>query len=227
MSPLPARRFYMMRHGESLANVAGTLAGSIDSPLSPTGQAQARDARRIVETLPVPPVLIVHSALSRARDTARIVNESLCLPMREDADLGEINGGDLEGQSFDIFRDHVRQRKDPPGGERLDDFTARAVRAIARALSILPPDDPSPILIVAHGGIFRAFGELYGVSIRGVENCHLIDCIPDPEQGGFPWLLREYELTDQGARHKDTTLQIAPLVSTTISVAASSSGSKG
>lgn len=209
---LPARRFYMMRHGESLANVAGTLAGSIDSPLSPTGLAQARQARRVVETLPVPPALIVHSARSRARDTARIVNESLRLPMREDADLGEIHGGDLEGQPYDIFRDHVRQRKDPPGGERLDDFAARIGRAIARALSILPPDDPSPILIVAHGGTFRAFGELYGVSIRGVENCHLIDCIPDPEQGGFPWVLREYEPTGQGARHKDTTLQIAPLV---------------
>lgn len=208
---LPARRFYMMRHGESLANVAGTLAGSIDSPLSPDGLRQAREARRIVEALPVAPVLIVHSPLSRARDTALIMNEGLRLPMHEDAGLSEIDGGDLGGQPFDILRDHIKRREDPPGGERLADFTARVGRAIARALSILPPGDPSPILIVAHGGTFRAFGELYGVSIRGVKNCHLIECMPDPERAGFPWALCEYEMIGHVAQKTDTTIETSPL----------------
>lgn len=216
MTILPARRFYMMRHGESLANVADTLAGSIDSPLSPAGRQQAEDARRIVESLPAPPVLIVHSVLSRARDTARIVNAALRLPLHEEAGLAEINGGDLEGQPYDTFRGYVRRREDPPNGETLAAFTARAGAALSRALSILPPGDLSPVLIVAHGGIFRAFGELYGVSIRGVENCHITDFAPAPEKAGFPWELCEYEMTDHGARRIMTRLQIAPLVSAPI-----------
>lgn len=207
---LPARPFYMMRHGESEANVAGTLAGSIDSPLSLAGRAQAREARRIVETLPTAPALIVHSSLSRARDTARIVNEGLGLPLHEDAGLAEIDGGDLEGQPYEMFRACVQRGEDPPGGERLADFTARTGRALARALSMRPQDDPAPILIVAHGGTFRAFGDLYGVSIRGVGNCHLVACRPSDNHASFPWMVRDCILTAEGARLRPTALEIVP-----------------
>jgi len=92
--PIHLQHFYMIRHGETEANAARLMAGSLDSPLTPKGRQQAKDTQIIIENLEIKPRAIVHSQLSRARNTAKILNTNLNLPMHEDADLAEWHAGD-------------------------------------------------------------------------------------------------------------------------------------
>lgn len=73
----------MIRHGETEANKAHVFAGSLDSPLTEKGREQAELAQNPARALAIKPSVVVHSTLSRARDTASIINESLDLPMFE------------------------------------------------------------------------------------------------------------------------------------------------
>jgi broad specificity phosphatase PhoE len=186
----------MIRHGETEANLARTMAGSIDSPLTGTGRDQARAVHEIIKHLPVKPTLIVHSNLSRARDTAGIINEILGVPMLEDPDFAEIHAGDLEGVSWDLCT-HFDEWQDMPNGERFEDFFIRVRRAKNRALG----SNEGPVLIVSHGGVFRALAKIYGIEMPGVRNCHLHEFIPaipptDKISARFPWDVFHYDYNE-------------------------------
>jgi 2,3-bisphosphoglycerate-dependent phosphoglycerate mutase len=185
---IPARAFYMIRHGESTANLAQIVSGHRDVALTPRGIEQARAAARIVAGLQEKPSLILHSNLSRARDTAVILNEVLNIPMEEDPLLAEQFYGDWEGGSWDLYRQPIRDGMDPPGGETMVQFQNRIKEAIARHL----PRHPGRIMIVCHGGVFRAFGALYGEKIVGTENCVLHRFDPHPVNEAFPWNVQRF-----------------------------------
>ncbi len=199
---IPLRRFYMIRHGETEANAAQIMAGSLDSQLTPAGRDQARAVHRVIENLRDKPTLIIHSHLSRARDTATIINEALKVPMIEDADFAEIHAGDLEGAPWTDCH-HFDDYRDMPNGEKFEDFFARVRRAKNRILG----SGPGLPLIVSHGGVFRAFTKLYGISIPGVRNCHLHEFVPiqaDPENPAptFPWDAWHYDYESNVIRQR-------------------------
>lgn len=195
---IPLKRFYMIRHGETEANAAQIMAGSLDSPLTLAGREQARAVQDIVKNLPEKPTIVVHSHLSRARDTARIINESLGLPMIEDADFAEIHAGDLEGVPWSQCGDFDDWR-DMPNGERFEDFFERIKRAKRR---ILTSDTELP-LIVSHGGVFRALAKLYGMETPSVRNCHLHEFTPaDGKKSGLPWDVWHYDYDEAVIRSR-------------------------
>lgn len=191
---LPAKHFYMMRHGQTEANAGEYMAGSLDSPLTELGREQAFTAQKVILELDNQPIKIFHSHLSRARDTAAIVNEALDVDMVEDPDLAEICAGDMEGRPWseciDIFDGWVQT----PGGEHPDDFFVRIKRAKKRALN--ETQDGSP-LIVCHGGVMRGFGAIHGASAPAIfQNAHLYEFIPTPDPK-FPWQIFDYEICSQ------------------------------
>jgi len=191
---LPAKPFYMMRHGQTEHNAAEIMAGSTDSPLTALGREQAYAAQKVVREIAPYPVKIFHSNLSRARDTAAIVNEFLKVDMVEDADLAEICAGKMEGAPWadcmDIFDGWVQT----PGGEHPDDFFTRIKRAKSRALN--ETADGSP-LIVCHGGVMRAFGALYEKDAPAMfRNAHLYEFTPSNDQN-FPWQVFDYEICSE------------------------------
>lgn len=189
--PLPLKPFFMIRHGQTEANAAEIMAGSLDSPLTALGRDQAKAARDVVANLKQKPVAIYHSHLSRARDTAAIINEALNVEMREDADLAEIHAGEWEGVKYDACIHFLDDWAHPPGGETPDEFFERIKRGKSRAISA----HDEPVLIVCHGGVMRAFGELYGLRVPGrFENAHLYEFIPAAEQPRFPWQVHDYRL---------------------------------
>ena len=62
---LPAKAFYLIRHGESEANKAQIAAGGgIDSPLTEKGQQQAKDLAPLIASLEVQPT-VIRSAMQR------------------------------------------------------------------------------------------------------------------------------------------------------------------
>lgn len=189
-----AKHFYMIRHGETEANVAKIMAGSMDSPLTQNGIDQAKKAAGIVSMLNNKPKTIVHSHLSRARDTANHINALLNAPIYEDPDFAELNAGDWEGVPYDQCQELLVGWQTPPGGESFNEFCERLKRAKNTHLQ----RHPGPVLIVCHGGVFRAFGKIYGLNMPGVKNCHLYEFEPLPNTETFPWRVWEYGLNNEG-----------------------------
>lgn len=187
--PLPQKHFYMIRHGETEANAARIMAGSLDSPLTHVGKEQARSVQHIVMAMEIKPSVIVHSNLSRARDTAAIINEVLSVPMYEEPDIAELHAGDWEGVPYDECAELLSGWPTPPNGESFDAFCTRIARGKKRVLDAYN----GPVLIVSHGGVFRALGGLYGLQTPGVfRNCHMYEFMPAPERAFFPWDVYSY-----------------------------------
>lgn len=191
---LPAKHFYIIRHGETVANAARTLAGSLDTPLTDKGIAQAKQAATVIEKLPIQPQSVIHSHLSRARDTAEILNTSLKRPMFENPDLAEMDSGDWEGAPWgEIYSALIEEEQDTPNGETVTGFFERVRRGINHSLDHHAP----PPLIVCHGGVMRAVGRLYGIKSFGFKNCHLYEFEPNPVNDAFPWRVWQYD-QDEG-----------------------------
>jgi probable phosphoglycerate mutase len=148
LNPIP---FWFLRHGETDWNAQGLSQGTTDIPLNHVGLAQAERAARTLKDVPI--TTIVASPLSRARVTAEIVAKALALPVQLDRDLREVEFGEQEGQPMgDWYDDWIAGHHTPKGAETFAALRARAVTAINRATAL-----PGPVLVVAHGALWRAF----------------------------------------------------------------------
>jgi len=82
------------------------------------------------------------------------------------------------------FTDWVEDRYTPPGAETFASLRARAAGAVNRALTY-----PAPVLIVAHGAVFRALRADMGLE----PNVRLANAIPQfcepPKPGQTVWTL--------------------------------------
>lgn len=149
--------FWFLRHGETDWNAQNLSQGSIDIPLNPTGIAQAHAAAARLRHRGI--TTIMASPLSRARDTAEIVADVLGLEVQFDEGLREVSFGVQEGQSMgEWFSEWIDGKMTPEGGESFADLRARGVAAINRALL-----HPAPVLVVAHGALFRGLRQAMGL----------------------------------------------------------------
>jgi probable phosphoglycerate mutase len=154
MPGLTPTTFWFLRHGETDWNAQGLSQGRTDIPLNSVGLAQARRAARTLAGLPIetPIRTIVASPLLRARRTAEIAAEALGLPVSLDPDLQEVNFGEQEGLPMgDWYDDWIAGGYTPKGAETFAELRARTVRGINAAIA-----RPGPVLVVAHGALFRA-----------------------------------------------------------------------
>lgn len=181
---LPARPFYLIRHGQSEANAARiTAGGQLDSRLTPKGEAQARYLSPFLDKLTDKPDALYHSSMIRARDTAMFLNLTLKLPTAERTDLREHDMGEWEGVAWDITGPLLDSGQSPPGGENHSVFAQRIQSALT---DILNNGHDLPI-VVAHGGLFHAIGFMYEYGMSEVQNCHLHLFEPYPSYDLFPW----------------------------------------
>ena len=147
---LTPRAFWFLRHGETDWNARNLSQGNVDVPLNPVGIAQAATAAALLKSRGIRS--IVASPLSRARDTAQTVADLIGQPVHLDEELREVAFGTQEGQLMsEWFGEWVAGTATPEGAETFTALRARAVRAINRA-----QERESPLLIVAHGALFRA-----------------------------------------------------------------------
>ncbi len=164
-----------VRHGESEANAQGIMQGTLDSPLSERGREQAKVLGAWLKARDLQFEAAYCSPLSRARETAELLCESLGreAPVPE-PDIGEICAGDLQGldasqiaERFPSFMSReITTLGDfsEYGGESYDAVQERARRFLAalekghRNHAETPVErqevpEPQRILVVAHGGI--------------------------------------------------------------------------
>ncbi len=155
--PLPATAFWFLRHGETDYNAKGLSQGAIDVPLNANGRAQAAAAAPLLANRGL--IEIVSSPMLRTRETTAVVNETLGLPVRYEPALREVIFGGMEGKPLmPWFPEWLEGRYTPEGAETFAEVTARVDAAMARVLA-----GPGPVLVVAHGGVFRAIRDLMGL----------------------------------------------------------------
>jgi probable phosphoglycerate mutase len=171
------RPFYYLRHGETEANVAGTIAGSLDVELTVLGREQARRAASALADKPIS--AIYASSLRRARDTAQPIAEALQLPVTILAEIAERNWGDLEGMPRHTMVNGAK----PAGAESAEIFLQRVLSGFSRIDAAVP-------LIVAHSGVFRVLCRTLDiVETEGpVANALPLHFVPLPEGG---WRMEE------------------------------------
>lgn len=143
--------FFFLRHGQTEGNRT-RIVQSADIALNDTGLAQARQAARLLAGQPIRRILA--SDMTRAWTTAEIVAGPLGLPVTAEPGLRERWFGDLVGtSSLDLD-----WTADPPNGETLAGFVARARSAVAAALA-----HEATTLLVSHGGVLHVLLAALGV----------------------------------------------------------------
>jgi 2,3-bisphosphoglycerate-dependent phosphoglycerate mutase len=125
------------------------------------------------------------SPLGRARATAAIVAKAIGLAEVVDEGLREAAFGVEEGTTMgDWFPGWIKGDFVPEGGESFAALRARAVAALNRALA-----GPSPVLVVAHGALFRAVRVEMGLEgFSRTANAMPLWCEPG-QAPGQPWTL--------------------------------------
>lgn len=150
-----SRQLILVRHGQTVDNVAGIAQGWNDSALSETGQAQVQRLAERIATLN--PTALYSSPLGRALATAEAIAAATGLPITQVEDLREMSYGGWEGRSFlEVRRDdeplYQRWINDAeaacPNGESHADVRRRLERAIAKINSDRP-------VVVTHGTAIR------------------------------------------------------------------------
>ena len=190
LNPIP---FWFLRHGETDWNAQGLSQGSTDIPLNAVGLAQAERAARTLVGLGI--VTIIASPLVRARVTADIAAQALGLPVTLEEGLREVAFGEQEGEPMgDWYDDWIAGRYTPAGAESFATLLARAVGAVNRATA-----RPAPVLVVAHGALFRALRLAFGhePNVR-TPNALPILCEP-PSDGGAVWRVTPAALAPEEA----------------------------
>ena len=180
--------FWFLRHGETDWNAQALSQGRTDIPLNQVGIAQAQRAARTVA--PVGIASIVASPLGRALHTAEIAAAAIGVTVETDPDLREVNFGAQEGLPMgDWYDDWIAGTYTPDGGETFVELRDRATGAINRALT-----RPAPVLVVAHGALFRALRQAMGLepNIRTPNALPLL--MEPPAKGGTAWRITPAEL---------------------------------
>jgi broad specificity phosphatase PhoE len=162
---MPETRLVLIRHGESDAQVNGSLSGhDACQGLSGAGRAQVAALRdRLARTGELGPVDAVYtSILARAIETTEIIGPALggVEPSQECA-WCEIHAGEAEGLTWEEFRTRYPVTGDPtdpyrvraPGAESWAEFYVRA-GARLRRVGTEHPDQR--VVVVCHGGIIGA-----------------------------------------------------------------------
>lgn len=131
--------FYLIRHGESLANQQNRLCGHADWDLTDLGREQARRTAQLLRSVPVD--VILSSDLLRAKHTAQAVAELKGLPVQTDPGFREIFVGPWEGQleadvkakEPELLAAWRQELKHVPGGESVEALYDRVRAALDRA----------------------------------------------------------------------------------------------
>ncbi len=147
----------LVRHGETAANQGGVWHGSIDTPLTERGLAQAERVAHYLGDLHGDVTAVYSSSLQRAVRTAEVIGEALGLDPRVEEALGEYHLGSWEGKTYRELHEehqlwhHMKRDPDfaPHGGESPRQVAERFTGALRH---ISASHAGERVVVVAHGG---------------------------------------------------------------------------
>ncbi|MGV0850864.1 acid phosphatase [Mycolicibacterium phlei] len=147
-------RLILLRHGETEWSRSGRHTGRTDLGLTETGRERAKLAAEALGELDLDDPLVLSSPMRRAVDTAELAGLTIdeVTPL-----LHEWDYGDYEGLTTPQIRETVPDwliwTHGAPGGESVADVTARADRAVERALTSMESRD---VVFVGHAHFSRS-----------------------------------------------------------------------
>ena len=151
-------RLWLVRHGETEANVAGLYSGHAPTPLTERGIAQAQSLGTLLRNVPVDNVLC--SELERACHTTQLILGDREVPVRNMPELNEMFFGDWEMRHHrDLAREDAEnyavwcndwQNATPTNGEGFQAFSQRVERFIAQLADYKTCQN---LLVVSHQGV--------------------------------------------------------------------------
>lgn len=154
---------YIMRHGETEANVRQILIGRADSPFTRSGWQQPVEVARHLMSRDL--ARIYSSPMDRTRRTAALVQETLDrpVPIELEPALAEIDAGEFTGLSFlevwgRLPSDAVLGEFHYPGGESWGDVQERAMQFVY-GLEARHVGDA--VLLVTHAGVIAGLVAAY------------------------------------------------------------------
>lgn len=145
-------KIYVVRHGQTNWNVENRLQGNVDIPLNNTGIKQAHSLANQIQHLNFN--MIISSPLSRALDTANIINQKKSVPIIINEAIIERNYGFLEGfygTDYDqnLYWDYNRNYK-YKNVESIQSFFKRIHIFLDNLLQTYPDKN---LLLVTHSGV--------------------------------------------------------------------------
>lgn len=160
-------KLYVIRHGESEADILGVHEGRADFPLTERGKEQVRAMANYLSSIDSFDQIYA-SPLRRASQSAVILAEATGAPVTEMPELMEFNNGLLAGLPFEEARsryplpDYRAPHTEEYGMESMIAFRARVETAFSKIIHQTKED--GVVAIVCHGGtiqmLFRAFAQL-------------------------------------------------------------------
>jgi probable phosphoglycerate mutase len=156
-----ALQIYVIRHGETAWSLSGQHTGGSDVPLTPHGEAMARDLAKSLKGIAFS--LVLTSPRRRARDTCELAG--LSGSAQTEPNLAEWDYGDYEGlrtaeirqqhPDWDVWEDGC------PGGEMPSDVSRRADQLITRLRDLA-----GKVALFSHGQFGRALAARWiGLSV--------------------------------------------------------------
>jgi len=196
---------YCVRHGQSIHNQQQTIAGQLDSELTPLG---FEDARSVAAAIGRSDFEIVYcSDLLRARQTAETIMNTLqfSCPVRYSRLIRELDYGRFTEKTVEETFKILNYKRDPgqpyPEGESFNDMQARVRQFLSQ---MLDESAGKHILVVAHAGSIRIMAMLLDPAHRqdhldraygnrfigravmdGGRQLVSFDVLQNPERGGF------------------------------------------
>ena len=150
-------KLWLVRHGETEANVAGLYSGHTPTPLTTKGQRQAQRLGEMLQQVPFDHAMC--SELERTQHTARLLLGERDIPLTANPLLNEMFFGDWEMRHHRDLQVEDKenyaawcadwQHVAPTNGEGFPDFSRR-VSDFASELAHYPYQN---LLIVSHQGV--------------------------------------------------------------------------
>lgn len=176
---------YLIRHGETTANVEKRFAGVLDVSLTEKGIGQAILAGEKLKDVVFDAFYC--SNLSRAHETAKLIGKHQAVPPVTLHELQEMNFGIWEGMKMKEIQAESGELLNQwfvdfenfkvPEGESVKEMFERVTNAYKKIIEPFSLDSDTKIAIVAHGGViqtllsFLCFGDNTGYWKFRVENC--------------------------------------------------------
>lgn len=153
--------YYLVRHGQTSANLSGILQGHMNVPLSGHGRKQADLVGQALSKTKIDAVY--SSDLDRAKQTAMAIAKHHNCKLILDRRLREVHCGAMQGKTMkhcrQIYPEFFQAIKADPlnvprpkGGESDNDLFQRVIRALEDIEHNCPNSD---VAIVTHGGVVR------------------------------------------------------------------------
>jgi broad specificity phosphatase PhoE len=140
----------LVRHGRTGLNAERRLRGHLDPPLDDAGRREVRDLAAVFAS--TRPRRILTSPLARAVQTAEAIGVRTGLRVVVDQRLIDRDYGEWAGQLEEEVVARWGSLDAAPGAEPAGDVAARARAALDE---VLDPDQPAPVVLVAHDAVNR------------------------------------------------------------------------